>query len=103
MDARSLGLGLFVATTAAQLVALSAMVQSKAYRKYPALAGYLAVCLVYCTTFGLLPYAQHFISADKRNLWFFWGYWGYVPDFDGPPVPHHPDNLPRSNGTVARP
>ena len=76
MDARSLGLGLFVATTAAQLVALSAMVQSKAHRKYPAFAGYLAVCLVYCTTFGLLPYAQHFISADNRNLLFFWGYWG---------------------------
>lgn len=75
MDARSLGLGLFVATTAAQFVALSAMVQSKAYRKYPALAGYLALCVIYCCTFGLLPYAGHFISADNRNLWYFWGYW----------------------------
>jgi len=75
MDARSLGLGLFVATTAAQLIALFAMVQSKAYRKYPALAGYLGVCVVYCSTFGLLPYAKNFISADTRNLWFFWGYW----------------------------
>jgi hypothetical protein len=75
MDARSLGLGLFVATSAAQLVALSAMVHSKAHRKYPAFAGYLAVCLLYCTTFGLLPYARHFISAANRNLWFFWGYW----------------------------
>jgi len=76
MDARSLGLGLFVVTTAAQLVALAAMVQSKAYRKYPALAGYLALCVIYCCTFGLLPYAGHFISADNRNLWYFWGYWG---------------------------
>lgn len=75
MDARSLGIGLFVATTAAQLVALSAMVYFKAHRKYPAFAGYLAVCLLYCTTFGLLPYTRHFISAANRNLWFFWGYW----------------------------
>lgn len=75
MDAHSLGLGLFFATTAAQVVALSAMVQSKAHRKYPALAGYLGVCVLYCSTFGLLPYARHFISAANRNLWFFWGYW----------------------------
>ena len=75
MDSSYIAEGISVVGTCVTAVALYATVRGKAYKRYPALVGYLALCFLFGISFGILPYGPLSIRAAQRYVLYFWGYW----------------------------